>query len=238
MQEMWEMRVWSLGWEDPLEKEWQPTPVFVPGKSHGQRNLVGCSPWGFKESDVTERLHCHFSLSCIGEGNGNPLQCLCLENPRDGGAWWAAVCGVAQSRTRLERLSSSSSFPLYTLHCPSHLLHLANSSTSFYDLFRSGHLLCKASLDIALLQYRRGDYNIPCLYLSLLWQPYSPNLNTLRIFVNDLTTFSFNRDKFLRKSQLAKPYFIILLIVSMWDKIPYIFHRKERSQKGILCYNI
>ena len=57
---------------------------------------------------MTERLHFHFSLSCIGEGNGNPLQCSCLENPRDGGAWWAAVSGVAQSRTRLKRLSSSS----------------------------------------------------------------------------------------------------------------------------------
>ena len=61
------------------------------------------------ELDTTERLHFHFSLSCIGEGNGNPLQCSCLENPRDGAAWWAAVCGVAQSRTRLKRLSSSSS---------------------------------------------------------------------------------------------------------------------------------
>ena len=60
-------------------------------------------------SDMTERLHFHFSFSCIGEGNGNPLQCSCLENPRDGGAWWAAVYGVARSRTRLKRLSSSSS---------------------------------------------------------------------------------------------------------------------------------
>ena len=59
---------------------------------------------------MTERLHFHFSLSCIGEGNGNPLQCSCLENPRDGGAWWASVYGVAQSRTRLKWLSSSSSF--------------------------------------------------------------------------------------------------------------------------------
>ena len=56
---------------------------------------------------MTERLHFHFSLSCIGEGNGNPLQCSCLRNPRDGGAWWAAVYGVAQSRTRMKRLSSS-----------------------------------------------------------------------------------------------------------------------------------
>ena len=80
---------------------WHPTPVFLPGKSHGWRSLVGCSPWGREESDMTEWLHFHFSLSCIGEGNGNPLQCSCLENPRDGGAWWAAVYGVAQSRTRL-----------------------------------------------------------------------------------------------------------------------------------------
>ena len=67
---------------------------------------MGCSPWSLEESDTTECLHFHFSLSCIGEGNGNPLQCSCLENPRDGGAWGAAVCGVAQSRTRLKWLSS------------------------------------------------------------------------------------------------------------------------------------
>ena len=85
------------------------TPLHSPGKSHGQRSLEGCSPWGRSESDTTEWLHFHFSLSCLGEGNGNPLQCSCLENPRDGGAWWAAVYGVAQSRTRLKRLSSCSS---------------------------------------------------------------------------------------------------------------------------------
>ena len=86
---------------NPLQYSW-------PGKSHGQGSLVGCSPWGHEESDRTEQLHFHFSLSCIGEGNGNPLQCSCLENPRDGRAWWAAVYGVAQSRTQLKRLSSSS----------------------------------------------------------------------------------------------------------------------------------
>ena len=74
-----------------------------------KRSLEGCSPWGLEESDTTERLHFHFSFSCIGEGNGNPLQCSCLENPRDGGVWRAATCGVAQSRTQLKRLSSSSS---------------------------------------------------------------------------------------------------------------------------------
>ena len=90
-------------------RQWHPTPVLLPGKSHGWRSLVGCSPWGLEESDTTERLHFHFSLSCIGEGNGNPLRCSCLENPRDGGAWWAGVCGVTQSQTRLKRLSSRSS---------------------------------------------------------------------------------------------------------------------------------
>ena len=83
-------------------RQWQSTPVLLPGKSHEWRSLVGCSPWGHEESDTTEKLHFPFSLSCIGEGNGNPLQCSCLENPRDGGAWWAAVYGVAQSRTRLK----------------------------------------------------------------------------------------------------------------------------------------
>ena len=66
---------------------WHPTPVLLPGKSHGQRSLVGFSPWGHEESDTTERLHFHFSLPCTGEGNGNPLQRSCLENPRERGAW-------------------------------------------------------------------------------------------------------------------------------------------------------
>ena len=89
-------------------------PALLPGKSHGRRSLVGCSPWGCEELDTAERLHFDFSLSCIGEGNGNPLQCSCLENPRDRGAWWAAVYGVAQSRTRLKRRSSSSSICFQT----------------------------------------------------------------------------------------------------------------------------
>ena len=92
-------------------RKWQPTPVFLPGESQGRGSLVGCSPWGHWGLDTTERLHFHFSLSCIGEGNGNPLQCSCLENPRDGGAWWAAVCGVVQSWIRLKWLSSSSISP-------------------------------------------------------------------------------------------------------------------------------
>ena len=96
---------------------------------------MGCSPWGREESDTTERLHFLFSLSCTREGNGNPLQCSCLENPRDGEAWWAAVYGVTQSRTQLKRISSSSSSSEYTdilksiliysiILIPTYLIHL------------------------------------------------------------------------------------------------------------------
>ena len=90
------------------ERQWHPTPVILPGKSHGRRRLVGCSPWGREELDTTEQIYFHFSLSCIGEGNGNPLKYSCLENSRDRGAWWAAVYELPQSQTRLKQLSSSS----------------------------------------------------------------------------------------------------------------------------------
>ena len=126
----WKFSIWKTVWDislqcdisiiDHIEKlrhpqmvlwrrQWQPTPVLLLGKSHGRRSLVGYSPWGLEESGTTERLHFHFSLSCIAEGNGNPLQCSRLEKPRDRGAWWATIYGVMQSWTRLKRLSSSSS---------------------------------------------------------------------------------------------------------------------------------
>ena len=85
-------------------RQWYPTPVLLPGKSHGRRSLVGCGPWG-----RWVRHDWATSLSHIGEGNGNPLQCFCLENPRDGGAWWAAVYAITQGQTQLKWLSSSSS---------------------------------------------------------------------------------------------------------------------------------
>ena len=109
---------------DGWRRQWQATPVLLPGKSHGWRILVGYSPWGHHESVATERLRFHFSLSRSGEGNGNPLQCSCLENPRDGRAWWAAVYGVAQSRTWLKQLSSSSSRCWWNTH-----LHLQKLAT-------------------------------------------------------------------------------------------------------------
>ena len=97
----------------PSEQAMATHSSTLARKSHGRRSLVGCSPWGRKESDTTERLHFPFSLSCTGEGNGNPLQCSCLENPRERGAWWTAVYGVAQSQTQLS--SSSSSLSPYLL---------------------------------------------------------------------------------------------------------------------------
>ena len=86
-------------------RQWHPTPVLLPGKSHGWRGLVGCGPWGLKESDTTEQLRFHFSFLCIGEGNGNPLQYSCLENPVDKGSQWAVVHRVTKSRTRLNDLA-------------------------------------------------------------------------------------------------------------------------------------
>ena len=117
-----------------LEKEMATYSSVLAWRIPGTGEPVGCRLWGCEELDTTDRPHFHFSLSCIGEGNGNPLQCSCLENPMDGEAWWAAVHGVAQSRTQLKRLSSSSSswdlflpielctlFPLMMF--PSHCLH-------------------------------------------------------------------------------------------------------------------
>ena len=92
-----------------MEKEMAPHSSTLAWKIPWMEKPGSCSPWGCWGSDRTEQLHFHFSLSCTGEGNGNPLQYSCLENPRDGGAWWAAVSGVTQSRTRLKRFSSSSS---------------------------------------------------------------------------------------------------------------------------------
>ena len=104
-----ETRVRSLGWEDPLEKEMATHSSILSWKISWTEEPGVLQSMGSLKSDRTERFHFHFSLSCIGEGNGNPLQCSCLGNPRDGGAWWAAIYGVAQSQTRLKRLSSSSS---------------------------------------------------------------------------------------------------------------------------------
>ena len=85
--------------EIPSEKAMATHSSTLARKIPWTGSLTGSGPWGFEESDTTEQLHFHFSLSCIGEGNGSPLQCSCLENPRDGRAWWVAVYGVTQKWT-------------------------------------------------------------------------------------------------------------------------------------------
>ena len=112
--------IW-LGVQDPVElldlnedseDTWSFWNIYTCTRTCSHTHTYVGQDYGFpqaEESDTTERLPFHFSLSCTGEGNGNPLQCFCLENPRDGGPWWAAIYGVSQSRTQLKWLSSSSS---------------------------------------------------------------------------------------------------------------------------------
>ena len=156
-------------------RQWHPTPVLLPGKSHGRRSLVGCSPWGREESDTTELLHLHFSLLCIGEGNGNPLQCSCLENPRDGGAWWAAVYGVTQSWTQLKWLSSD-----IVTEAVEHFficLFAICISSLVRFLFRCFSLFLIGLFVFLLLKLRVSGYilnNIPLSDMS--FEKFSPNL--------------------------------------------------------------
>ena len=125
----------------------------------------GCSPWGREESDTTEWLHFHFSLSCIGEGNGNPLQCSCLENPRDGGAWWAAVSGVSQNRTRRKRLSSGSSSIIWNVtHTPKKQLEVITFQVLVFCLFEWPKPLFQKDLSF---QWSCFSFDCWCFPLSL-----------------------------------------------------------------------
>ena len=133
----------------PRRRQWHPTLVLLPGKSHGRRSLVGCSPWGREELDMTEWFHFHFSLLCIGEGNGNPLQCSCLENPRD---------GVAQSQTRLKWLTSSSFLPSRW-----------NCSTDSLHYFREIDLYIK-QVSTAIDLKKVKPITNSCLTLHLAWK--------------------------------------------------------------------
>ena len=123
----------TLAWKIPWTEE--------PGRLQSMGSL---------ESDTTERLHFHFSLSYIGEGNGNPLQCSCLENPRDGGAWWAAIYGLAQSRTQLKQLSSSS-IPYHTTPGDFRCLMLTYLQTS--------NIIAKHQF------FQKSNFLVPCIFL-------------------------------------------------------------------------
>ena len=137
---------WTAVWR----RRWHPIPVLSSGESQGRGGLVGCSPRGREELDTTERLHFHFSLSCLGEGNGNPLQCSCLENPRDGGAWRVAVYGVAQSRTRLKRRRRSSR----TAVCQVPLSNMCQSLLKFKSIESLHSLLPSSHFAFNLSQHQ------------------------------------------------------------------------------------
>ena len=111
---------------------------------------MGCSPWGLKESDGNEQLPFHFSLSCIGEGDGNPFQCSCLENPSDGGASWAAIYGVEQSRTRLKQFSSSS-----CAECP------LPPMLTFQMVFSEGEEMSRLYPSNGIAWFPRGSGRLP-----------------------------------------------------------------------------
>ena len=162
-------------------RQWHPTPVLLLGKSHGQRSLVGCSPWDLEESEATEQLHFHFSLSCIGEGDGNPLQCSCLENPRDGGAWWAAVYGVAQSRTQLKQLSSSIAMSWYL--SLSDLLHSVWQSLG-------PSMLLQMAFDCSFCSQRCKEEGSFCCFFPYCYKPFSLWLKWLPGDLKDRYSFS------------------------------------------------
>ena len=170
-------------------RQWHPTPVLLPGKSHGWRSLVCCSPWGRQESDMAERLHFHFSLSCIGEGNGNPLQCSCLENPRDSEAWWAAVSEVAQSQTRLKRLSSSSSRIINRNMCKLHSLNTDCCSSTTLVHLRLYFLYAYHSLEKTLVprktEGKRGRGQQRMRWLDTITDSMDMNLNKLQEIVKE-----------------------------------------------------
>ena len=137
-------------------RQWRPTPVLLPGKSHGQRSLVGCSPWGRKESDTTEQLHFRFPVSCIGEGNGNPLHCSCLENPRDGGACWAAIYTTEATQQQQQQHSWTPTYVKSQLHhLPPPRLRASNTAS----------LICR-STDSVWVKLKRNNVGSEAIRLG------------------------------------------------------------------------
>ena len=144
-------------------RQWHPTPVLLPGKSHERRSLVGYSPWGCKESDTTERLHFQLFTFMHWRRKWQPTPVGCLENLRDGGAWWAAVYGVAQSRTQLTRLSSSSSSSFRNYSCC--------YSEGFY-FYKNRNQKCRKELQHSdyYMELCSGERNCACPMFKHLFQ--------------------------------------------------------------------
>ena len=146
-----------------LWRQWHPTPVLLPGKSHGWRSLEGCSPWGHWGSDTTEQLHFYFSLSCIGERYGNPLQCSCLENPRDGRAWWAAVYGVNRVRHDWSDLAAAAAWSIK--NCS----NLVNCDWIIFVHFSKLILTWKGNLCVQKSNPQTKTVFLGLFYLKIMW---------------------------------------------------------------------
>ena len=162
-------------------RQWHPTPVLLPGKSHGWRSLVGCSPWGCWGLDTTEQLHFHFSLSCIGEGNGNPLQCSCLENPRVGGAWWLPSMGSHRVGHDWSDLAAAAAAFCKRLLCVNTICH----HYSWYYYFTV--LGCLVLICTSFFMYSRNL--IPCH--SFAFANSLPVFSLFFYFGNVLKMYSF-----------------------------------------------
>ena len=173
---------------------------------------------GSLEPDTTDRLHFHFSLSCIGEGKGNPLQCSCLENSRDGGAWWAAVYGVAQSQTRLKWLSSSSKSQLF------HLLKLLIQHT-FSPTLTSNILWSPLS----------ESTPISCEHLtSLIWLCSSTFYSILEFFKNIINCIFFKISFFFILTILVKVFIefvTMLLLLYVLDFVFFFFFFEPQGMR-------
>ena len=174
---------------------------------------------GSLRSDTTERLPFHFSLSCIGEGNGNPLECSCLENPRDGGAWWAAIYGVAQSRTRLKQLSSSSNLPWFmdlTFQVPMQycslqhwtLLPLPVTSTTGRCFCLAPSFILSPLFSSSILgTYQPGEFMFQCL----IFLPFHTVHGVLKARILKWFAIPFSMDHILSElSTMTRPSWVAL----------------------------
>ena len=193
-----------------LEKEMATHSSTLAWKIPWTEEHGGYRPWDREESDRTERLHFHFSLACLREGNGNPLQYSCLENPRDGGAWWAAVYGVAQSRIWLKHLSSSSSSFLFAIW--------------YIALWLWGFLL----------SWERKTTKIILLYLILFNRGYLINCILLHANWSSWTELYFPLKKYfkLRKKFQIIIKFMIKQITSQTLFYIKSFHNKNKTQSN------
>ena len=211
-------------------RQWHPTPVLLPGKPHGWRSLVGCSPWGRQESDTTERLHFHFLLSHSGEGNGSPLQCSCLENPRDGGAWWPAIYGITQSRTRLKWLSSSSSRLLIAFLPRSKHLLISSLQSPSVVILEPKKLVCHCFLCFpTYLPWNIGtrslDWFFECWVLSQLF--HSPFTFIKRLF----STSSLSAIRAVSSAYLRLLIFLPAILITACASSSLGFHKMYSAYK-------